>query len=81
MVVLSINTALKAFNAESTKIYTSSPPPKSDVNLKTGQIVDDTILPWSLYSTLLLYGAVFGLEDAAINSLVPGNFRACYEYM
>jgi hypothetical protein len=31
-------------------------PPKSDVNLKTGQIVYDNILPWSLYSTLLLYG-------------------------
>jgi hypothetical protein len=28
----------------------------SDVNLKTGQIMDDSMLPWSLQSTLLLYG-------------------------
>ncbi len=26
------------------------------MNLKTGQSLDDNILPWSLYSTLLLYG-------------------------
>jgi hypothetical protein len=30
-------------------------PPNSGVNLKTGQSVDDNILPWSLHSTLLLY--------------------------
>ncbi len=36
-----------------------SPPLQSDINLKTGQIVDDYILPRSLYSTLLLHGPAY----------------------
>jgi hypothetical protein len=56
MVVLAINTALKAARQIYKNVYILLPP-KSDVNLKTGQSVDDNILPWSLYSTLLLYGA------------------------
>jgi hypothetical protein len=40
----------------SDEIYKNSPPPpRSDVNLKTGQDVEDDILPCSLQSTLFLH--------------------------
>jgi hypothetical protein len=58
MVVLAINTALKLQDRIYKNIYLLLPP-KSDVNLKTGQSVDDNILPWSLYSTLLLYEGIW----------------------
>ncbi len=54
MVVLAINTALKTARQNLQK-YLPPLPPKADVNLKTGQIVYDDIMPWSLYTTLLLY--------------------------
>ncbi len=51
IVQLSSNTALKNARLELQK-YLAPPPPESDVNLKTGQSVNDNILLWSLYSTL-----------------------------
>jgi hypothetical protein len=44
-------------------------PHKSDVNLKTGQSVDEDILLWSLYSTLLLYGFNHGKISVLIESI------------
>ncbi len=51
---LAINTVLKSARKNLQK-YLPPPSPKSDVNLKSGLSVDDNTLPWSLYSTLLLY--------------------------
>jgi hypothetical protein len=53
IVVLAINTVSKLQDSVYKNAYLLFPP-KSVVNLKTGQSVYDNILPWSLYSTCSL---------------------------